>query len=592
MAKNILALNIGSSTLTLASLSVDKKVTLDDYAVVPLDVEPGDENRTSFVLGALEDAREQIGAGNGPVDIVVPSQNVLARYVKLPAVSDAKKMKDMVKYEAEQIIPFDINEVTWDYQTLGDGGIDDDETLILAIKKEQIDNLTHDLGKAGLNTEVVDVAPIAIFNNFSYNYPDEDGCTLILDIGARSTDLVFVEDGKFFTRSVGVAGNNISQGIAKELDLDFLQAEQLKKEKAFVSLPGYEEPDDVEAKVASKAARSVMTRLHSEINRAINLYRGQQGGSAPERILLTGGGSLLPYLDEFLSSKLKLDVEHMHTFANVKLGKGVDEDRVTGDAVHLGEVIGLGVRHTGNSPVNINLMPETLKDERRREKQVGWLLGALALAVAACGLWAAYHKLSAGKRAGFRDALVLERDARKDFAGKITTKQDEIYEWEDRIKDIREAERYSDRWIRVLSGITKTVPTGTWIHEVIPMTGLLPDPNAEEPAEGEGAGAAQAFGANPFGGGLSDGPQGVIKVKVKGLAYTDVITEPQQLRKFLDSLALAKDLNGSNLFLKAENQITPRPKRDDEVRSFEVELPLATPIPIETAPLTNPLNPR
>lgn len=584
MAKNILALNIGSSSLTLASLIVDKKVTLSDYAVVSLDVEPGDENRTAYVLGALEEAREQIGAGNGPVDIVVPSQNVLARYVKLPAVADAKKMRDMVKYEAEQIIPFDINEVVWDYQVLGDGGIDDDETLILAIKEEQIDNLTHDLSDGGLTTDVVDVSPIALFNNFAYNYPDEEGCTLILDIGARSTDLIFVEDGKFFTRSVGVAGNNITQGIAKELDLDFREAEMLKREKAYVALPGYETPDDPEMKVASKAARSVMTRLHSEINRAINLYRGQQSGSAPDRVLLTGGGSVLPYLDEFLSDKLKVEVEHMHTFDNVKLGKGLKEEQVVNDAVNLGEVIGVAARHTGKSPVNINLMPSGLKGEIVRKRQTGWVFAALALAVAALGLWAAFHKLAADKQAGFLEDLKAEKGKRDAFAGEINKKLEVLYEWEDRIEKIQKAEEYRDHWIRTLAGMSKVVPKGVWLYEITPVTGVLPKPSTEEGGEEENPQAA-GFG---FGGprGPTQGPQGVLKVNVKGLAYVDQISQPQQMRDFLASLVAAKDLNGSNLFTKAENQVTPRPKRDDETRSFEVDLPLVTPIPIETPPLS------
>jgi|GEM_PF-1003760 len=598
MAKDVLALNIGSSTLTLASFSVDKKVTLEDYATVPLNVEPGDDNRSAYVLSALEEARDQIGAGNGPIHIAVPSKNVLARYVKLPAVADKKKMDEMVKFEASEIIPFPIDEVVWDYQTLGEKGVDDDETLILAIKQDQIKDLTDDLSANGLDTVTVDVAPLALFNNFNHNYAGMDGCTLVLDIGAASTDLVFIEDGKFFTRSVGVAGNLISQNIGRELDLDFMTAEQLKKEKAYVSMPDYEESEDPEARIASKCSRSAMTKLHGEINRAINLYKGQQSGSAPDRILLTGGSSLLPQLDEFLTGKLKVEVEHLHTFADIKLGKGLDEDDVVGDAVHLGEVIGLALRQTGAAPVNINLMPQSLIEGTKAKKRQGWFIGALALLLAALALWTLFNKVAGDKRGGFSSTLALEEEERKKYAKQIKEKQEELEIINKRIEAITPANDRRDLWARLLSGISSEVPKtkGVWIHEISPITGSIPEKveETEDDKNKDAAAAAPTVGGFPAGlGGLGGpanmgGPQGVLKVRVTGLAYTDIVQETRDLSTLIGNLVKAKDpKTGEALFEpKPENARSPNPKsRDSATRSFGVDLVLANPIPIETEPL-------
>lgn len=591
MAKDVLALNIGSSTLTLASFSVDKDVTLEDYATVPLNVEPGDDNRSAYVLTALEEARDQIGAGNGPIHIAVPSKNVLARYIKLPAVADKKKMDAMVKFEASEIIPFPIDEVVWDYQTLGEKGIDDDETLILAIKQDQIKDLTDDLSANGLDTLTVDVAPLALFNNFNYNYAGMDGCTLVLDIGAASTDLIFIEDGKFFTRSVGVAGNVISQQIGRELDLDFMTAEALKQEKAYVSMPDYEESEDPEAKIASKCSRSVMTKLHGEINRAINLYKGQQSGSAPERILLTGGSSLLPQLDEFLSGKLGVEVEHLHTFAEIGIGKGLDEDDVVGDAVHLGEVIGLALRQTGKTPVNINLMPQELIETREGKKRQGWFIGALALLLAALALWTLFSKVAGDKRTGFAKTLDGEVNQRNIYNKSIKAKLAELEEINQRIEAITPANDRRDLWVRLLAGVSSEVPKtkGAWLHEISPITGSMPEKVVE--TEGEAAPGAAPAGLPGFPGGFGGanmgGPQGVLKVRVTGLAYTDIVQETRDLSTLIGNLVKAKDPKTGVLLFepKPENARSPNPPRDSATRSFAVDLVLAKPIPIETAPL-------
>jgi len=597
MAKDVLALNIGSSTLTLASFSVDKKVTLEDYATVPLNVEPGDDNRSAYVLTALEEARDQIGAGNGPIHIAVPSKNVLARYIKLPAVADKKKMDAMVKFEASEIIPFPIDEVVWDYQTLGEKGIDDDETLILAIKQDQIKDLTDDLQANGLDTVTVDVAPLALFNNFNHNYAGMDGCTLILDIGAASTDLIFIEDGKFFTRSVGVAGNVISQQIGRELDLDFMTAEALKKEKAYVSMPDYEESDDPEAKIASKSSRSVMTKLHGEINRAINLYKGQQSGSAPDRILLTGGSSLLPQLDEFLAGKLGVEVEHLHTFAEIDIGKNLDEDDVVGDAVHLGEVIGLALRETGKTPVNINLMPQALIEGHAAKKRQGWFIGALALLLGALALWTLLNKVSGDKRSSYSKTLESEVNDRNKYNKDIKAKLAELEAINKRIEAIVPANDRRDRWIRLLSGISQEVPKtrGVWIHEITPVTGTIPEKVEEDPDDKKkapGAAPAPVVGLpgfpGGFGAGATGGPQGVLKIRVTGLAYTDIVQETRDLSTLIGNLVQAKDpKTGALLFEpKPENARSPNPpSRDSATRSFGVDLVLADPIPIETEPL-------
>ena len=140
-------------------------------------------------------------------------------------------------------------------------------------------------------------------------------------MGARSTNLVFVEKNSFWIRNVPIAGNQISQSICNEMQEPFTAAETLKKGKGFVSLGGvYADPDDADAARISKLIRSTMTRLHVDINRSIAYYRTTLNGAPPKRVFLTGGSSQLPYLDLFIADKLSLPVAYFNPLRNVTLG--------------------------------------------------------------------------------------------------------------------------------------------------------------------------------------------------------------------------------------------------------------------------------
>ena len=132
--------------------------------------------------------------------------------------------------------------------------------------------------------------PMALYNAFRYNYSELTGCSLIIDIGARTTNLIFVETKKVFSRSIPTGGNTITAAIAKDFNEAFGAAEERKKRDGFVSLGGsYADPEDPDAARVSKITRNTMTRLHAEITRSVSFYRSQQGGAQPARVFLAGG---------------------------------------------------------------------------------------------------------------------------------------------------------------------------------------------------------------------------------------------------------------------------------------------------------------
>ena len=115
-----------------------------------------------------------------------------------------------------------------------------------------------------------------------------------------------------------MAGNTITQQIMREFKVSFDDAEQLKLAHAFVAFSGaHEEVKSETIQKVSKSVRSVMTRMHAEINRSINFYRSQQGGKPPALVLLTGGTSVIPFTDTFLREKLSVEVDYFNPFLNV-----------------------------------------------------------------------------------------------------------------------------------------------------------------------------------------------------------------------------------------------------------------------------------
>ena len=164
--------------------------------------------------------------------------------------------------------------------------------MLVAIKADLLEAINAAVESAGLRTSIVCVATMAIYNAFRYSYSDLPGCSLLVDIGARTTNLLFIEPGKIFSRSVALGGASISSSVAKEFNEPISAAEFRKKRDGFVSLGGaYAEPADPDVARVSKIVRGTMTRLHAEVMRSISHYRAQQQGSAPERVFLCGGSA-------------------------------------------------------------------------------------------------------------------------------------------------------------------------------------------------------------------------------------------------------------------------------------------------------------
>lgn len=567
----ILALDIGSSGIKLAEFEKgdDGSIELTNFAIGSLGLGPGDdEERGRYLVLTIKEMLKERQIRPGLVVLSVSGQTVFSRFVKLPPV-DREKVDQIVAYEAQQNVPFPIEEVVWDYQLIGTGDKELD-VMLAAIKGEIIESLTDAVEEAGLAPDLIDVAPMALYNAARYNIEGSAGCQLLIDIGARSTDLIFLESGRVFLRSIPVAGNTITQGIARELDIPFNEAEQLKIDHAVVGVGGAAEiRGDETVQRISKIVRNVMTRMHAEINRSINFYRGQQGGGKPEHVLLSGGTSAIPGADSFFREKLQVNVGFFNPFENVAVTDGVDAEEIAANVNVLGQVVGLALRRVLSCPIEIDLMPpRVLADKEMRRRRPLFVLsgvGLILILLTWCGF---YFKMTQLAEAKFEK---VDRDVQRldGFSRQVNQAQTKVGKVTKRIETIQKLFPKREIWNRLVSDIRSRVPDGIYLISFLPKTEM------DDFSSLGGGGGMMPPGAGPMlgAGGMEVDPP-VRYIEITGVGYEDKVPDWESVRAFRDSL------KSSEFFDDEGTEITEQrpPQVGEPTRQFKIKIELAEPL--------------
>ncbi len=502
--KSFLAVDFGAGSFKLAEFEVNESggLRLKQYGLKPLGAEGAQESaREAAIQKALQGMLAEKGIKAKTVNVCAPGFHVFSKFVKLPPV-DAGKVTQMIQYEAQQNVPFPLEEVVWDYQILGSTPSGELEVLLVAIKGDIVEGLFRVTESAGLRLQLCDVSSAALCNAFRYNYGDLEDCTMLLDIGAKTSNLLFFEKGKVFSRSINVGANSITQDFANESKLKWDKAEQLKIDEGFVSLGGaYEEPENPHQAAISKIARQFMTRLHIQVNQTMQFYRGQQGGSAPQRLFLSGGASVMPYTAQFFAEKLNVPVEYFNPLRNVQIDPSINLEELARVAHSLGEVVGLGLRNLARCPVELNLMPEsTLKWQSFNQKKPYFIATVFSLVLVIWAMGFLFQKLAGVKQEKLQDAIskvgpeeIKEVQFKKAYhtdLKKVEQDQEQIMNWikgrsfwADVLSEVRQA------LIRVEQGTASRLRTdaGVWVEQ---MTTAAPRPEAGMTDMGAGNPAA------------------------------------------------------------------------------------------------------
>ena len=470
----ILALDIGASTVKVGEFQASKthglRLTNFNYADLGIDPEH-EENRKALIVSTIRNVLREKNIRTSRVVFSVSGQSVFTRFVKLPPV-DESKVVQIIQYEAQQNVPFPIDEVIWDYQLVGNTQQGELEVVLLAIKSDIIEELNEGVESAELRTETVDVAPMALYNSVRYNEGDTEGCTMVVDIGARTTNLLFLEKNRVFSRSIPIAGNAITQSVAAEFNIPFLEAEQLKRSKGFVALGGaYAEPGDEQQARVSKIIRNVMTRLHAEVARSINFYRSQQGGSAPSRMLLSGGTSILPYTDRFFQEKIQIPIEYFNPFRNVDIDPSISREELARCAHFFGEVVGLGLRRLTKCPLEVNLLPRSIRARMLMEQKRPYLAGAAICVLLIPLCWWAYTTKTASLQEQQREDVSRQVEALQSLDKSVKNEKSQLADLTSKADEITSLVQQRSFWPELLQDLNTRLEPNLWIVALTPQSG-------------------------------------------------------------------------------------------------------------------------
>src|SRR5215472_12128216 len=222
-SKSFLAVDFGAGSLKLAEFEINEAggLRLKQYGFKSLGAEGSQESaREGVIQKALQELMTEKQIKAKRVNVCAPGFHVFSKFVKLPPV-DAGKVTQIIQYEAQQNVPFPLEEVVWDYQILGSTAGGELEVLLVAIKADIVEGLFRVTEAAGLHLELADVSPAALCNAFRYNYGDLEDCTMLLDIGAKTSNLLFFEKGKVFSRSINLGANSITSDFSNESKLKY-----------------------------------------------------------------------------------------------------------------------------------------------------------------------------------------------------------------------------------------------------------------------------------------------------------------------------------------------------------------------------------
>jgi type IV pilus assembly protein PilM len=308
----MVGLDIGSSGLKAVQLTPAGQ----SYRVAGLAIEPvppgavvdGVVTDPPTVSAAVRRLFERAGIRSASVAVALPGNAAIVKRISVPAMTGGE-LEEAIRWEAEQHVPFPLAEVQWHYETLECPGsaARTMDVLLVAARRETILALAAVIGDAGHTPAVVDVAPLALRNAHEVNGATRPGTTLaLLDIGAHTTTVAIVENGQpAFVRHVSIGGQAYTEALQYAFDMPFEAAEDLKKQ------PLGSEPKraDIEA-----AQRATTDTLLGEIRKTLDFFRSTTGAERIDRLVVSGGGSLLEGLTDALEQRLNTPTEVLDPF--------------------------------------------------------------------------------------------------------------------------------------------------------------------------------------------------------------------------------------------------------------------------------------
>jgi type IV pilus assembly protein PilM len=342
----LIGVDISSSSVKLVELSQTPNktgYTIERYAIEPLPkdaVSDGNINNLDAVAQTLQRAWKHMSTKIKNISVALPAAAVITKKIMLPAGMRDEDMEYQVESEANQYIPFALDEVNLDFQVLGPapGNAEEVEVLLAASRKANVEDRVAAAQAGGLNVVVVDVEPYAAemaFSQVRAQLPDnaEDKCVALIDIGASVMNVNVLRNGKsIYARDQQIGGEQLTQQIQSVFGLSVEQAEAAKRNGGL--------PDNYESDVLAPFRENLVT----EIARALQFFFTSSQYNEVDYIILAGGSAVLPGLDDAVATRTQVSTMVANPFALMTLSGRIKSRQLQADAPALIVACGLAMR--------------------------------------------------------------------------------------------------------------------------------------------------------------------------------------------------------------------------------------------------------
>ncbi|MBI5586742.1 MAG: type IV pilus assembly protein PilM [Deltaproteobacteria bacterium] len=341
--KDAAAFDIGSNSIKLVQMNQTKKgwelLKLGMAELPPEAIVDGSIIDALTVTNTLKDLIKEHNVKVKDAVSSLTGHSVIIKKVSFPAMTE-EELAESIQWEAEQYIPFPITDVNIDFQILGADteGRGQMDVMLVAVKKDVINDYTNVIREAGLNPVVIDVDSFALENMMEINYPVAPGENIaMVNVGASITSISVILGGlTIFTRSIPMGGNQFTEEIQRQLNISFKDAEELKTGR---KAPG------AEASSLPLAIETISTNLAFEVKRSLDFFLGGSQGSYVNKIYLSGGGSKVAGLQNLMQDKTTIPVETANPFKNLEVNpKTFDRESLKELAPFFGVAVGLATR--------------------------------------------------------------------------------------------------------------------------------------------------------------------------------------------------------------------------------------------------------
>lgn len=345
--KEVVGLDIGSHSIKLVEIKeTGKGMELINFGVMPLKPEAvvdGAIMDASIIVDTIQNLIEVQKVKTKDVVTSVSGTSVIIKKIKLPFMTE-EELAETIEFEAEQYIPFDISDVNIDFQILEseelleEEGADQMEVLIVAIKREKIDDYTNLILEAGMNPVIVDVDAFAIENSYEVNYDlKEKEIVALVDIGAAVMNINILKNGlTSFTRDIFLGGNLYTQNIQKEFGITFEDAEAIK---LGIEMEG------ISKEKTRRTIERTTEEIFQEVNRSFEFFRSATGDDNIDQIVLSGGCTKIKGIDQFFSQRVNIPVEIVNPFKKIHFDEKLFDREYIKEIAPLAAVgVGLAIR--------------------------------------------------------------------------------------------------------------------------------------------------------------------------------------------------------------------------------------------------------